>query len=71
MTMAAYESDITQFMRQFMTQHPEEIASQKKGRDTWWDKDPQRERSAPAVARHAPKAGGAEHTFQPLSEPNT
>ena len=68
--MALYESDITKFMRMFLDQHPEEIDSQKKGRAIWWDKTGD-ERSSPPPARHAPRAGGADYTFQPLSEPET
>ena len=58
-----YESDTTQFMRDFLKRHPEEVASQKKGRGIWWDKDA-RERTAPPAAAHSPKSGGAEHTFK-------
>ena len=38
LAMAAYESDLTRFMRGYLEQHPEEIESQKKGRAVWWDK---------------------------------
>jgi len=65
--MAQYESDLTKFMRRYLEQHPEELASQAAGRGAWWDKGPQ-ERSAPPPARHPPRAGGAEYTFEPLSE---
>jgi hypothetical protein len=65
--MAQYESDITKFIRNFLEQHPEEIASQRKGRAVWWDKT-RDDRTPPPPSRHAPKAGGAEHTFKPLSE---
>jgi len=65
--MPQYESDLTRFMRRFLAEHPEEIASQAAGRGAWWDKNPAA-RSAPPPARHAPQAGGAEHTFKPLSE---
>jgi hypothetical protein len=65
--MAQYESDITKFIRNFLEEHPEEIASQRKGRAIWWDKSADI-RTPPAPPRHAPKAGGAEHTFRPLSE---
>lgn len=58
-----YESDLTKFMRDFLARHPEEIASQKKGRGIWWDKDA-RERTEPPQAAHSPKSGGAEHTFK-------
>lgn len=68
--MAQYESDITKFIRDFLEQHPEEIASQKKGRAIWWDKT-REDRTPPAPPRHAPKAGGAEYTFEPLSEPES
>ncbi len=64
----AYESDLTRFMRRYLEQHPEELESQQQGRAIWWDK-PGEERTAPAPCRHPPKAGGAEYTFQPLSEP--
>ena len=65
--MAQYESDITKFIRNFLEQHPEEIASQRRGRAIWWDK-PRDERTPPPPPRHTPKAGGAEYTFRPLSE---
>jgi len=65
--MAEYESDLTRFMRQYLAQHPEELESQKKGRAAWWDKNPDK-RTAPAPARHSPRAGGAEYTFEALSE---
>jgi hypothetical protein len=60
-----YESDFTKFMRKFLEEHPEEVESQKKGRAIWWDKT--REERAPAPSmRHAPRSGGAEHTFYPV-----
>ncbi|MCX7962543.1 MAG: DUF3460 family protein [Burkholderiales bacterium] len=65
--MSGYESDLTRFMREFLAQHPEEIESQKRGRALWWDKTPE-ERSPPPPPRRAPRAGGAEYTFLPLSE---
>jgi hypothetical protein len=59
-----YESDLTKFMRQYLQQHPEEVESQRKGRAIWWDKT--REERAPVPSmRHAPRAGGNEHTFEP------
>jgi Protein of unknown function (DUF3460) len=67
MTVAQYESDLTKFMRQFMAKHPEERESQKKGRAIWWDKEPG-ERTPPPPARHSPKAGGNEYTFEALDE---
>ena len=62
--MPIYESDITKFMREFLKQHPEEVDSQKKGRAIWWDKKPE-ERSPTPSMRHAPRSGGAAHTFAP------
>ena len=61
--MAEYESDLTKFIRRFLEQHPEEIASQKKGRAIWWDKTPEERTPAPK-ASNSPKSGGAEHTFK-------
>jgi hypothetical protein len=58
-----YESDLTQFMRKFLAEHPEELISQKKGRAIWWDKDA-KERTEPPVAKKSPKSGGAEYTFK-------
>jgi hypothetical protein len=65
--MSPYESEFTRFMRRYLEEHPEEIESQKKGRAIWWDKTPET-RGAPPPARPAPKAGGSEYTFEPLSE---
>jgi hypothetical protein len=59
-----YESDLTKFMREFLKQHPEEVESQRRGRGVWWDKTPE-ERSPTPSMRHAPRAGGNEHTFLP------
>ena len=65
--MAQYESDLTKFMRQYLEQHPEELESQQKGRAAWWDKDPAL-RTPPSPPRHPALSGGAEYTFEPLSE---
>ncbi|MGH8705795.1 MAG: DUF3460 family protein [Burkholderiales bacterium] len=66
--MAQYESDLTRFIREYLEQHPEELESQRKGRAIWWDKSAE-ERAPDPPAKNSPKAGGAEHTFKPLSEP--
>lgn len=58
-----YESDLTKFMRAFLEKHPEEVASQRRGRAIWWDKRPG-ERAPTPPMRHAPRAGGNEHTFK-------
>lgn len=33
-----YESDTTQFIRDFLKKHPEVVEKQKQARATWWDK---------------------------------
>ena len=60
-----YESELTKFMRDFLAAHPEEVESQKQGRAIWWDKTPEERAPTPSM-RHAPKAGGNEHTFVPI-----
>jgi hypothetical protein len=62
-----YESDLTKFMREYLAQHPEEIESQRQGRAIWWDKRPDERAPTPSM-RHAPKAGGNEHTFEPVHQ---
>ena len=59
-----YESDLTRFMKDFLSAHPEEVESQKKARSIWWDKTLRTRSPAPSM-RHAPRAGGNEHTFEP------
>ena len=59
-----YESDLTKFMRQFLEEHPEEVESQREGRAIWWDKTRDERAPTPSM-RHAPRAGGNEHTFVP------
>jgi hypothetical protein len=34
----AYESEHTKFMREWLKQHPEELAVQQSGRALWWDR---------------------------------
>jgi len=67
-----YESDLTKFIREYLEKHPEERASQQKGRAVWWD-HAGGERTPPDAVRHSPKAGGNEYLFKPLSddEPET
>jgi hypothetical protein len=62
-----YVSEATRFMQEYLRSHPEEIDSQKAGRAIWWDKTPEERAPAPSM-RHAPKAGGNEHTFVPVPE---
>ena len=63
----SYESELTKFMRDYLAAHPEEVASQKKGRAIWWDKTPADRGPVPAM-QHSPKAGGNEHTFEPADD---
>ena len=65
--MADYESDHTRFMREYLQRHPEELESQRKGRAVWWDHEGDN-RTLPSPARSAPRAGGNEYLFEPLSE---
>jgi hypothetical protein len=62
--MTVYESDLTKFMKQFLAEHPEEVESQRRGRAIWWDKSLDERAPSPSM-RHAPRSGGAEHTFEP------
>ena len=62
-----YVSDSTRFIREYLAMHPEEVESQKRGRAIWWDKTPEERAPTPSM-RHAPKAGGNEHTFVPVLE---
>lgn len=39
--MAMYESEHTQFIREWLAKNPQELEEQKKGRALWWDKTPQ------------------------------
>ena len=59
-----YESDHTKFIRQYLKDHPEEVESQRQGRAIWWDKTAETRSPHPSM-RHAPRSGGAEHTFEP------
>ncbi len=38
--MAAYESELTAFLRKLKSEHPEVEREQMKGRALWWDKHP-------------------------------
>ena len=59
-----YESEHTRFMAQYLDRHPEELESQRHGRAIWWDKTAEERAPTPSM-RHAPRAGGNEHTFEP------
>lgn len=52
-----YESEMTQFMREFLQSHPEELEVRRTGRALWWDRpqDPEQQRNA-AEARVPQKA---------------
>lgn len=36
--MKNYESETTQFLRDFLKKHPEVLDKQRKARATWWDR---------------------------------
>jgi hypothetical protein len=36
--MANYESEMTQFLRDFLKKHPEVVDKQRRARATWWDR---------------------------------
>lgn len=38
--MALYESEHTQFMREWLEKHPQERREQAAGRALWWDRPP-------------------------------
>ena len=58
-----YESDLTLFLKTLKAQRPSLESEQRRGRAIWWDKSPE-ERSPHPSMRHAPRSGGAEHTFK-------
>jgi len=62
-----YVSEPTRFVQEYLAKHPEEIESQRRGRAIWWDKTAEDRAPAPSM-RHAPKAGGNEHTFVPIPD---
>ena len=59
-----YVSEHTRFIRDLLDKKPQLETEQRVGRAIWWDKKPE-ERAPAASMRHAPRSGGAEHTFEP------
>ncbi len=53
--MAIYESEITQFMREFLDKNPQVVEKQKKHRATWWDRPQSLEQQATDEASKVPK----------------
>lgn len=43
MARKPYESDTTQFIREFLQKHPEVVEKQRDARATWWDRPQDRE----------------------------
>lgn len=43
MARKPYESDTTQFIREFLQKHPEVVEKQRDARSTWWDRPQDRE----------------------------
>ena len=58
-----YVSEPTRFIREYLATHPDEVESQRQGRAIWWDKTAEERAPVPPM-RHAPRAGGNEHTFK-------
>lgn len=54
--MANYESDVTQFIRGLLDEHPELKDLQKKNRATWWDRPQDADQAVRNLASEAPKA---------------
>ena len=56
--MAMYESEHTQFIREWLKAHPEEVSVQQAGRALWWDRPAPsaEERARLEAARVAQKA---------------
>ena len=56
--MEKYVSEHTEFIRQYLEQHPEQVEEQRRGRALWWDKAPRtpEQQQHDAEARVAPKA---------------
>jgi hypothetical protein len=56
--MAAYESDHTRFMREWLEQHPQELEVKQSGHALWWNRPPLDEdlRARLAAARVPRKA---------------
>jgi hypothetical protein len=53
--MAQYESEVTQFIRGLLDEHPELKELQKKNRATWWDKKLDLDQIKRNEASEAPK----------------
>jgi hypothetical protein len=57
--MAMYESDHTQFMREWMQKHPEEKQCQQAGRAMWWGKPQDLEAQQRYAEARVPRAAYA------------
>ena len=56
-TLKNYESEATQFIRDFLKKHPEEIEKQRQNRTTWWDRPQDFKERARLADAKVPKKG--------------
>ena len=54
--MSQYESDVTKFIRDLLSEKPELLALQKRNRATWWDHPQDADQNARNAQSEAPKA---------------
>jgi hypothetical protein len=57
MKLTQYESDATQFIRDFLAKNPEVVEKQKVARATWWDKPQTLEEQRRAQESRVPQHG--------------
>ena len=55
--MKNYESDTTQFIRDFLNKHPEVVDKQRQARTTWWDRPQDFKERARLESAEVPKKG--------------
>ena len=55
--MKNYESDTTQFIRDFLNKHPEVVDKQGQARTTWWDRPQDFKERARLESAEVPKKG--------------
>ena len=57
MKLTKYESEATQFIREFLTKNPQVVENQKAARATWWDKPQTLEEQRRAEESKVPQKG--------------
>ena len=55
--MKNYESDTTQFIRDFLNKHPEVVDKQRQARTTWWDRPQDFKERARLESAEVPQKG--------------